>query len=230
MDLIFTEEALRAIARQAMEKKTGARGLRAIMVTRWNSIALFCFPIRRRFNGTNSPLNPSGDYWIDSERLRWIELKPWVRTGVAAAGRHVRDPRVGDSGRARDRGCCQRAVCADVRVRPLCRRRRRRRRIFVRQRRRLPAGGGGTGSGSSRSRLKERQNEENDEPKKKCLYFLFAGGFSCTFRCRLLHHARGGGEGTVGEERPTEKQQDVEQEELLSWTRSGANVMAFRCP
>lgn len=31
MDLTFSPEALRAIARKAMERKTGARGLRAIM-------------------------------------------------------------------------------------------------------------------------------------------------------------------------------------------------------
>lgn len=32
VDLTFSPEALRAISKQAMEKKTGARGLRAIMV------------------------------------------------------------------------------------------------------------------------------------------------------------------------------------------------------
>ena len=33
VDLTFSPEALRGIARQAMERKTGARGLRAIMET-----------------------------------------------------------------------------------------------------------------------------------------------------------------------------------------------------
>lgn len=32
VELNFSSEALRAIAKQAMEKKTGARGLRAILV------------------------------------------------------------------------------------------------------------------------------------------------------------------------------------------------------
>ncbi len=32
VELTFSPEALRAISKQAMEKKTGARGLRAIMV------------------------------------------------------------------------------------------------------------------------------------------------------------------------------------------------------
>jgi len=32
VELTFTDEALRAIASQALEKKTGARGLRAIVV------------------------------------------------------------------------------------------------------------------------------------------------------------------------------------------------------
>lgn len=32
VDLSFTSEALQAIAKQAMERQTGARGLRAIMV------------------------------------------------------------------------------------------------------------------------------------------------------------------------------------------------------
>lgn len=33
VELTFTDDALRAIASQALEKKTGARGLRAIVVT-----------------------------------------------------------------------------------------------------------------------------------------------------------------------------------------------------
>lgn len=35
VDLTFTKEALVAIAQQAMERQTGARGLRAIMVSVW---------------------------------------------------------------------------------------------------------------------------------------------------------------------------------------------------
>jgi len=41
VELTFTDEALKAIASQALEKKTGARGLRAIVVI-FNSKFLFC--------------------------------------------------------------------------------------------------------------------------------------------------------------------------------------------
>lgn len=40
VDLTFTDEALAAIANLAMERQTGARGLRAIMVRRFNHFPL----------------------------------------------------------------------------------------------------------------------------------------------------------------------------------------------
>ena len=51
VELTFTSEALKAIAAQAMERQTGARGLRAIMVrfcaSQDNMMITFCMDFRK---------------------------------------------------------------------------------------------------------------------------------------------------------------------------------------
>ena len=47
VDLKFSEDALKCIARMAMERKTGARGLRAIMVS---VLLLFLFFLKIKIN------------------------------------------------------------------------------------------------------------------------------------------------------------------------------------
>lgn len=42
-ELSVTQDALRAIARMALERKTGARGLRSIMVCKFDKDILFLF-------------------------------------------------------------------------------------------------------------------------------------------------------------------------------------------
>lgn len=50
VELLFTEEALRAIAKLALEKKTGARGLRAIVVS--PNRAVFLYHLKKMDNLT----------------------------------------------------------------------------------------------------------------------------------------------------------------------------------
>lgn len=82
VELSFTSEALQAIAKLAMERQTGARGLRAIMV-------------RRHLNDV---MRSKQSFKVLSHRHIFIFLiiKSFSILGIFAVGTHVRSARLRD--------------------------------------------------------------------------------------------------------------------------------------